>query len=122
MDYKQKQPSIGVLRKRYSENMHQIYCRACHAMLCNFFEVSLRHGCSPVNLLHIFRTPFYMSTYGGSLLYKRQLILESACQSCLKNSFSQNFGKFLRKTSILKSFVVIYSLTTAVFVRFIQNI
>ena len=24
----------------------------------NFIEIALRHGCSPVNLLHIFRTPF----------------------------------------------------------------
>ena len=27
-------------------------------LLCNFIEITLRHGCSPVNLLHIFRTPF----------------------------------------------------------------
>ena len=26
-------------------------------MLCNFIEITLRHGCSPVNLLHIFKTP-----------------------------------------------------------------
>ena len=25
-------------------------------MLCNFIEITLRHGCSHVNLLHIFRT------------------------------------------------------------------
>ena len=24
----------------------------------NFIEITLRRGCSPVNLLHIFRTPF----------------------------------------------------------------
>ena len=24
----------------------------------NFIEITLQHGCSPVNLLHIFRTPF----------------------------------------------------------------
>ena len=24
-------------------------------LLCNFIEIALRHGCSPVNLLHIFR-------------------------------------------------------------------
>ena len=35
----------SVLRKRCSENMQQIYRR------------TLWHGCSPVNLLHIFRTP-----------------------------------------------------------------
>ena len=27
-------------------------------LLCNFIEITLQHGCSPVNLLHIFRTPF----------------------------------------------------------------
>ena len=27
-------------------------------LLCNFIEITLRHGCSSVNLLHIFRTLF----------------------------------------------------------------
>ena len=30
---------------------------------------ALRHGCSPVILLHVFRTNFYKSTYEGMLLY-----------------------------------------------------
>ena len=34
----------------------------------NFIEITLQHGCSPVNLLHIFRTPFPKNTYGGLLL------------------------------------------------------
>ena len=50
--YTQKQLPRGVLKKRCSENMQQI------KLLCNFIEIALRHGCSPVNLLHIFRTPF----------------------------------------------------------------
>ena len=25
----------------------------------NFIEIALRHGCSHLNLLHIFRTPFF---------------------------------------------------------------
>ena len=29
----------------------------------NFIEITLRHGCSPVNLLHIFRTVFLKNTY-----------------------------------------------------------
>ena len=33
------------------------------------FEIALRHGCSPVNLLHIFRTPFPKNTSGGRLLF-----------------------------------------------------
>ena len=33
-----------------------------------FIEIALRHGCSPVNLRHIFRTPFTKSTPGRLLL------------------------------------------------------
>ena len=35
---------------------------------CNFIEIALWHGCSPVNLLHIFRTPFLKNSSGGLLL------------------------------------------------------
>ena len=34
----------------------------------NFIEITLRRGWSPVNLLHIFRTPFPKNTSGGLLL------------------------------------------------------
>ena len=34
----------------------------------NFIEIALRHGCSPVNLVHIFRTPFPRNTSGWLLL------------------------------------------------------
>ena len=37
-------------------------------LLCSFIEITLWHGCSPVNLLHFFRTPFPKNTYGGLLL------------------------------------------------------
>ena len=37
-------------------------------LLCNFIEITLRHGCSPVNLLHIFRTTFSRNTSGWLLL------------------------------------------------------
>ena len=64
----QKQLSRGVLIKRCSEYMQQIY-RRTHMPKCdNFIEITLRHGCSPVNLLHIFRTPFYKNAYGGLVL------------------------------------------------------
>ena len=33
----------------------------------NFIEIAFRHGCSPVNLLHIFRTPFPRNTSGWLL-------------------------------------------------------
>ena len=30
----------------------------------NFIEITLRHGCFPVSLLHIFKTPFFRNTSG----------------------------------------------------------
>ena len=30
---------------------------------CNFMEITLRHGCSPVNLLHISRTPLKNTSF-----------------------------------------------------------
>ena len=37
-------------------------------LLCNLTEITLRHGCSPVNMLHIFRTPFSKNTSEWLLL------------------------------------------------------
>ena len=37
-------------------------------LLYNFIEITLRHGCYPVNLVHIFRPPIYKDTYGKVLL------------------------------------------------------
>ena len=55
----QKQPSRDVLSKRCSENMQQIYSRRPMPK-CDFtwFQITLRHGCPPVNLLHISGTHF----------------------------------------------------------------
>ena len=55
--------------------MKQIYRRTpipkwnFDKLLCNFIQITLRHGCSPVNLLHIIRTPFPNNTSGGLLLF-----------------------------------------------------
>ena len=75
-NYIQKQPSRGVLKKRCSESMKQIYRRTpmlkcdfnkgehpCRSeisikLLCNFIEIALRHVCSPVNLLQYFQNTF----------------------------------------------------------------
>ena len=38
-------------------------------LICNFIEITLRHGCSPVNLLHIFRTHLTKNISGWLLLY-----------------------------------------------------
>ena len=34
-------------------------------LLCNFIEITLRHGCSPVNFLHIFSTLFLGTPLSG---------------------------------------------------------
>ena len=63
----QKQPSLDVVRKRCSEKYV--------AMLkCDFNKVALQlqHGCSPVNLLHIFRAHFYKNIYGGLFMHNGQ--------------------------------------------------
>ena len=70
----QRQPLGVVLKKSYSENMQQIYRKhLCQSVISiklqsNFIEITLCHGCFPVNLLHIFRTPFLKNTSGWLLL------------------------------------------------------
>ena len=74
----QKQPVRGVLRKRCPENMQQIYrTTPMREHKCDFnkfywkfyfIEITLRHRCSPVNLLHNFRTLFPKNTSDRLLL------------------------------------------------------
>ena len=45
-------------------------------LLSNFIEIALRHGFFPLNLLHIFRTPFPRNTPGWLLLQMTQNFLE----------------------------------------------
>ena len=58
----QKQSPIGILRKRCSgicsKSIGEDQCWSVVSikLLYNFIKIALRHGCSPVNLLHIFRT------------------------------------------------------------------
>ena len=40
-------------------------------LLCNFIKMTLRHGCSPVNWLHIFRTQLFKRNSGWLLWKKR---------------------------------------------------
>ena len=67
-------------------------------MLCNFIEIALRHGCSPVNLLYIFRTPFPKNTSEGKLL------LQEVNTVTLSNRSSKNskpFFKTIRANDLL---------------------
>ena len=55
----------------------------------NFIEISLWHECSPVSLLHIFRTPFHKNTHGGLLLqiFKKLHSLFTFYAFCSKRFF-----------------------------------
>ena len=70
----------------------------------NFIEITLRYGCSPVNLLHIFRTPFPKNTSGRLLLFIKDFFrkcdkicrkLHCWCYCNYNNAFSQIFSWFL---------------------------
>ena len=50
----------------------------------NFIEITLRHVCSAVNLLHIFRIPILQNTSGG-LLLRQDVILKSLILKCLNH-------------------------------------
>ena len=62
-------------------------------LLCNFIEITLRHGCSPVNLLHIFRAPFTKNTSGRLLL---NLDLSSIRNSESNSIFKSKLLSFIR--------------------------
>ena len=76
-----KQPLRGVLKKRGSEICSKFTReQSCQSVISiklqtNFIEIALRHGCSPVNLLHIFRTSFSRNTSGWLLLDFELLVL-----------------------------------------------
>ena len=41
------------------------YIEAAAQMVCNFIELALRDVCSPLNLLHILKTPFWRTPLDG---------------------------------------------------------
>ena len=76
----------------------------------NFIEIALRHGCSDVNLLHFFRTPFLKNTSGWLLLSflwfnkwnkksKPKLAKESIMRIILDSQFSPGNIIFIRLAS-----------------------
>ena len=81
----QKHPSRCVLKKRCSENMQQTYCRTPLSK-CDFSKVAKQLywnctsvWCSPLNLLHIFRTPILKNTSKRLLLHMVQAIRITRC-------------------------------------------
>ena len=63
----------------------------------NFMEIAFRHGCSPVNLLHIFRTPFLKNTSGRLLLNTIIGEVENKTPDYIKYVTSQEFKKLTSK-------------------------
>ena len=101
---KQKQPPRGVFKKKCSENMQQIYTRTpmhkCDfnkvAKQSNFIDIALQHGCSSVNLLHIFRTPFPKNTSWWLLLEKLGRLNKSKLLTYMTNGSKNKKTKFCR--------------------------
>ena len=62
-------------------------------LLCNFINITFGHGCSPVNLLHVFRTSFFKNISGWLLLMKSCILL-------CGNSFFQSLA-VLRKSLVM---------------------
>ena len=85
----------GVL-KIYSKFTGEYPCQSVISikLLCNFIEITLRHGCSPVNLLYIFRTPFLKNT-SGRLLQKHSETTVHVKNCLLFKKFTIFTGKVL---------------------------
>ena len=81
----QKQPSRGARKKGCfgvlkicSKFTVEHPCRSVISikLQSNFIEITLWHGCFPVNLLHMFRTPFLRNTCRLMLLYMLALAIK----------------------------------------------
>ena len=78
---------------------HPCRCAISIKLLCNFIEIALWHGCSPVNLPHIFRITFLKNTAGRLLL--KEIKVESDLPNYatrLKNATGVDTSKFTKKT------------------------
>ena len=104
---KQKQPSRGVLGKRCSKNMQQIYrenpCRSVISIKFqnNFIDITLRCGCSHVNLLRIFRTPFTKNTSERLLLNEYVEWVRKRQYACFLNIL---LSQFIQLENMAKAF------------------
>ena len=65
-------------------------------MLCNFIEITLSYGCSPVNLPHIFRSPFPKNTSGRLLLTFPGNLLHAVLDSCSPVEYILDYIRFFK--------------------------
>ena len=103
-------------------------------LLCYFIQVALRHGCSHLNLLHIFRTYFSKNTYRGLLLQLRRFtkyniqqvyyatLVLASCRYCGDNvDFFQNNADFFQNTFFKESINMAVSKTSKQRQTFMKN-
>ena len=75
----------------------------------NFIEITLPHGCSPVNLVHIFWTPFHKNTLEGLFLYRGAYIKTLWNKPFViptKSSIQKLPPKVFYKKAVLKHFAI----------------
>ena len=105
------QPEVfyeNVILKICSQFTREQPCRSVISikLLCNFIEITLRRGCSPVNLLHIFRPPFPGNASGRLLLLiytvifcVRCIIISITCKSIFFKCTNKSYKKILNNNS-----------------------
>ena len=99
----QKQPSRGILRNRCSENIQQIYRRTRMSKLrSKFIEITLRRGCSPVTLLHIFRTVFPKNTSGWVLLVYFKKLMDALDAKWLQQKINHGLPHFWKLARLMQ--------------------
>ena len=86
-------------------------------LLSNFIEIALRHGCSPVNLLHVFKTPFprntsewlllkfvaYVSHISHIEIHYRNIALHEKVQFTSRKNKAKRKSLILRKHKIIET-------------------
>ena len=94
------QPSRGVLRKRCSENIQQIYRRTPIRSLISmkmqnyFIEITLRHWCSSVNFLYNFRISFPENTTAQLLLDANKLFIVTITSRIFSKAITSSRSDF----------------------------
>ena len=73
-------------------------------LLCNFIDIALQHGCSSVNLLHIFRTPFLKNTSGRLLLMFGWVLYIYLEKHLIKLNNKNSWKDICHREGILRTF------------------
>ena len=99
-----EQPCRSVISIKLLCNFSEITLRR---ECCNFIEIALRHSCSPVNFLHIFRTPFPNDTSEG--------LMRNSDPNCISIKFDLSVWYIVNKFKIISNTTVIFLQTNVYF-------